>query len=138
MMTTYADACSAAIYARDAAGADVVVGAGVCLTVGLCDFVLLAEPLLRAGPSGIWLGDARQRIPLAGSVHADRGRGTPPGRETLRLGSSRRCSRGWCPASASCPWGATPSTWTTIRRRRNSSRPSRMRTTRGRRLAPSW
>jgi len=56
-MTTYAyaDAGSAAIYAKDAAGADVVVGAAVCLTAGLSDFLLLAEPLLQAGPRGISL-----------------------------------------------------------------------------------
>jgi hypothetical protein len=85
-MTTLADACSAAVYAQDAAGADVVVGAGVCLTVGVCDFVLLAEPLLTAGPTGIWLGDRRQRIRLAGAFTMPTGPGTPPGRETLKLG----------------------------------------------------
>ena len=88
MSTTYAyaDACSAAVYAKDQAGADVVVGAAVCLTVGLCDFVLLAEPLLHASPSGISLGDLRERILLPGAFTVPTGPGTPPARKTLKLG----------------------------------------------------
>ena len=87
-MTTYAyaDACSAAIYAKDAAGADVVVGTAVCLPPGLSDFLLLAAPLLQAGPRGISLGDRRQRIPIPAAFATPTGPGGPPAWRTLKLG----------------------------------------------------
>jgi hypothetical protein len=85
-MTTYADACTAAVFATDAKGGDAVVGTAVCLTAGLCDFVLIAEPLMHASPGGISLGDRRQRIPIPGVFVTPTGPGAPPDWQTLKLG----------------------------------------------------